>query len=43
MRHKDNEEQITVPVYGAQEVGKGLQRKILKQATKMKKRPNEKN
>ncbi|MCX6227417.1 MAG: type II toxin-antitoxin system HicA family toxin [Bacteroidia bacterium] len=43
LRHKEHNEQITVPMHGAREVGKGLQRKILKQATKMKQSPNEEN
>jgi len=43
LRHKDHNEQITVPMHGAKEVGKGLQRRILKQATKMENSSNEEN
>ncbi len=43
LRHKYNEEQITVPMHGAREVGKGLEKRILKQATKLNKNRNEEN
>jgi len=43
LRHKEHNEQLTVPVHGAKEVGKGLQSEILKQTGISKKNQNEEN
>jgi mRNA interferase HicA len=43
LRLKGSKDQITVPVHGSHEVGKGLQKKILKDAERIKKSQNEKN
>lgn len=43
LRHKEYDAQLTVPMHGAKEVGKGLQSRILKQINNAKKNQNEEN